>query len=803
MRLYIADWYNPIIQHGEVDFRDDRRDRKHGRIWRVSFPGRPLDPWPDFQQQSDQQLLALLEDPSLAVRQFARQQLWSRADEDPDGILDKIRHWQGSGDAASRSLEVAWMNEVVSRSAIDEAELALQMADAAGSENQRTLLRSLWRSRIDLPPDSAAHDKLIDLITSRVDDDDPRVRLEAVLCNGQLSGVVAADRVARATGKPVDADLDFAIWQALRNLSSRHPGSILDEIDWSGRHDQLAFAVSAIGNPASAETAIGLIERGSVDGDARERLVQAVAESADAGQLGRVLNSLLEDSSGQNVAEGLAPLLQRTARDAAVPAGAGESLLAVASSPQVLLDNPRLAGAVADAAAAWKTVALEEVLTEVLPHTDGSLREKMIAALGAFDSASAKRLVDALAKDEDAATRLAATKAIARSRPRAAIDATVRLLQQDSTRQQASDLVVGMLKRQQLPELLAAAIEKQGLQADHARSLLRRVRSGGGSELLEAAIRKAGKLDDAAWRLTPELSARVLSAAKSGGSPARGETIYRRTSLQCINCHAIGTAGGLVGPNLISVGGSSQPDYILESLIDPSAKLKEGYTTVTVLTLDAEVINGIMIGKTEDSIRLRLADGKEQEIAIDEIEQQKPGRSLMPEGALDALTERELVDLVAFLSALGRTPQFTVSTDPLVRSFQTLNYTDEANRRLNRTSTDTAASDDPAMTWRDVTAKVNGILPLEELDRFQQHRETPPTSFARFTIELPRDGIAGIELPGEGIEAWIDGKPTPVWSLKSASLPKGTHRVVIAMDRTQVTESFAVRLAGDAIEPTR
>ena len=34
--LYIADWSNPIIQHGEVDFRDPRRDKEHGRIWRVA-----------------------------------------------------------------------------------------------------------------------------------------------------------------------------------------------------------------------------------------------------------------------------------------------------------------------------------------------------------------------------------------------------------------------------------------------------------------------------------------------------------------------------------------------------------------------------------------------------------------------------------------------------------------------------------------------------------------------------------------------------------------------------------------------
>ena len=37
--LYVADWTNPIINHGEVDFRDPRRDKQHGRIWRIAPQG--------------------------------------------------------------------------------------------------------------------------------------------------------------------------------------------------------------------------------------------------------------------------------------------------------------------------------------------------------------------------------------------------------------------------------------------------------------------------------------------------------------------------------------------------------------------------------------------------------------------------------------------------------------------------------------------------------------------------------------------------------------------------------------------
>src|SRR6202012_5706359 len=40
--LYICDWYNPIIGHYQASFRHPDRDKTHGRIWRVTYTGRPL-----------------------------------------------------------------------------------------------------------------------------------------------------------------------------------------------------------------------------------------------------------------------------------------------------------------------------------------------------------------------------------------------------------------------------------------------------------------------------------------------------------------------------------------------------------------------------------------------------------------------------------------------------------------------------------------------------------------------------------------------------------------------------------------
>jgi hypothetical protein len=104
------------------------------------------------------------------------------------------------------------------------------------------------------------------------------------------------------------------------------------------------------------------------------------------------------------------------------------------------------------------------------------------------------------------------------------------------------------------------------------------------------------------------------------------------------------------------------------------------------------------------------------------------------------------------------------------------------------------------MKWRPLTAMVNGTINLNELDRFQQHRETPPTSFARFMISLPGEGTAKIELPTEGIDAWVDAKPTPIWNLQSLELAAGQHTVVIAIDRSVRKQPIKVVVSGDAVE---
>jgi hypothetical protein len=169
----------------------------------------------------------------------------------------------------------------------------------------------------------------------------------------------------------------------------------------------------------------------------------------------------------------------------------------------------------------------------------------------------------------------------------------------------------------------------------------------------------------------------------------------------------------------------------------------------------------------------------------------------MPEGNVDPLTKQELVDLVTFLSAVGRVPEFTVSTEPIVRSFETLTESPQALHALAVTRKDTVATPHPDLTWRPVTAKANGSIPLEELDSLTMHLDSP-NSYVRFEINMPNDGEANLDLTADQFRAWVDTRPTPPNALDSMQLSKGQHVIVLAISREKATKPVIVRVGGDA-----
>jgi putative membrane-bound dehydrogenase-like protein len=143
-----------------------------------------------------------------------------------------------------------------------------------------------------------------------------------------------------------------------------------------------------------------------------------------------------------------------------------------------------------------------------------------------------------------------------------------------------------------------------------------------------------------------------MLGAMQPGDVRRGQQVFNSTRAACLSCHAIGYAGGRIGPDLTRIGEVRTDRDLLEAIVFPSASFARGYEPVTVRLKDASVVNGALRSESGEDIVVMTTDSREMRIARREIVQLQPGSvSLMPQGLDEQMTPGELADLIAFLKA--------------------------------------------------------------------------------------------------------------------------------------------------------
>jgi len=107
--------------------------------------------------------------------------------------------------------------------------------------------------------------------------------------------------------------------------------------------------------------------------------------------------------------------------------------------------------------------------------------------------------------------------------------------------------------------------------------------------------------------------------------------------------------GNAVGPNIYSV--ASQPkETLLVSVLDPSRQVTPDYVSYTLTTTDGETMNGLITAESASSVTLRrpnIADATIQRSQIRELK--ADGKSLMPDGLEQGLTEQDVANLLEFI----------------------------------------------------------------------------------------------------------------------------------------------------------
>src|SRR6266481_4577890 len=140
------------------------------------------------------------------------------------------------------------------------------------------------------------------------------------------------------------------------------------------------------------------------------------------------------------------------------------------------------------------------------------------------------------------------------------------------------------------------------------------------------------------------------AAMNNGGNPDRGKKVFLSASAQCVPCHKVHGQGGDVGPDLSQIGGKFDRTHLIESILDPSAEILQGYQSSIIETKGGRVVSGILKSETNTAITLKDAEGKLISISVEDIESRASSKvSLMPSGLADGMTPSEFVDLIAYL----------------------------------------------------------------------------------------------------------------------------------------------------------
>jgi putative membrane-bound dehydrogenase-like protein len=151
--------------------------------------------------------------------------------------------------------------------------------------------------------------------------------------------------------------------------------------------------------------------------------------------------------------------------------------------------------------------------------------------------------------------------------------------------------------------------------------------------------KQAGRLEELLTTLPP-------------GDIRRGQLVFNSPKAACLSCHAIGYAGGKIGPDLTRIGQIRSERDLLEAIVFPSASFARGYEPVMVTTTAGAVHSGILRSDARDEVVLATAERQETRLRREEVEEMQPGTvSMMPPGLDEQLTRQELADLLAFLKA--------------------------------------------------------------------------------------------------------------------------------------------------------
>ena len=769
--LYVADWTNPVINHGEVDFRDPRRDKKHGRIWRIVSKGAKALPWEALTKRSTVELLDGLLSPNLWEQEQSRRLLSQKLRE---GGMDKVAAWQERKGSPEAAREAAF-----ARAAALGAEAALKQIKVLDPAGRAWEAR--WLGAAVSTPERRTR------LAVLAQDPSPRVRLEAMRALSRVSDISSVDAVLKAAAAAPSEDryYDFAAARSVRELSGIWTKAVLaGQWDWKGREEELAAGLRALDPGVAGPVLTFVMKDLALPSDGSGPWAGLIAHAGGVGEVEKLWALVRQEGAALPVVLSGLDALKAAALRGVIPRNDAGLVSAFLDhkQPGVVVAAVRLLGA-------WKRAEAAPRLGLFAADSDAALGSAAVEALAGIGGEPAlKEAKVLLSADKPMAVRLKALAIVIKARPGDAPAQVLDLISASSTPDEALQVwrvvmttdagLAEKMGREMGAEMSPKAI-KAGL--DAARELGGRGRA---VTTLFTALSKTGKAPEPATRSMQDWAKLV----QERGNALKGERIYHGAAVNCVQCHAIGGAGGKLGPDMSTLGASAPLDYIVESVLEPAAKVKEGYHGVSYTLTDGGAVVGVPFDESSTVVRVRMPGGVETDVPKAKIKSNDIIGSLMPQGLVEGLSEEDKLNLFAFLGSVGRPGAFDASSGGVARAWKIVPGVDAAK---NAALLPTAPA---AFSLTD-----GRVLP----EHFQTPLAMSPGSADVYAVTKLALGSAGrVHLEVEGAaDFWINGEKV---SGKSADreLAAGDHWVGVLVKRDALPEVLrATATAGRFVAP--
>ena len=226
--IYLADWFNPVIGHYQASYADPKRDRTHGRIWRISAKGRKPVTQPDFASMSPTQLLEQLHSSERWTKYQAKRLLFDAPSAE---VLKSADEFVAKTTDERTLMEVCGVFEAHE----SPRPALLQKLLAAKDFRIRAYGARVAGHWADSIPEALAW------LGKSVLDESPRVRLESIVACSHLTKPEAVEVATQALDLPRDKFIDYALVQVVKSLRPTF-SPVLAKLSFNGKPAHAEFA---------------------------------------------------------------------------------------------------------------------------------------------------------------------------------------------------------------------------------------------------------------------------------------------------------------------------------------------------------------------------------------------------------------------------------------------------------------------------------------------------------------------------------------------------------------------------------